>query len=256
MSTCSKRPERFQNFLTPKLLGSPHACLPGSLLAKASIIKFDMAEIEKNIKSADIQFHDAFHYESTQLAWRPSASFESVANYVAREYCSADLIITSAMTNDHGVAERVQAGDIIMQSGRPVLIAPASTHSLDRNHIVIAWKNTREARRTVVDALPLLKLANQVTLLQLAEEHQCDQVSERQRQMVEWLFGHDVVAQTKFVPLTGDTDADQLDVVLTEMHCDAVIAGAYGHSRMREWALGGVTQNLLLGGTHWTLLSH
>lgn len=238
------------------------ACPPTSItfsegFTPGSIVKFDMAEIDKSIKAAEIQFHNAFQYDSTEVEWRPSANFESVANYIARECCSADLIITSAMTKDErGGTERVKVGDLVMQSGRPVLIVPVSVLSLELNHIVIAWKNTREARRAVVDALPLLRLANQVTLLQLAEEHLREQVSERQTQVVDWLISHDVVAQTRFVSLNDGADADQLDAVLTDMHCDAVVAGAYGHSRMQEWALGGVTRNLLLNGRRCTLLSH
>lgn len=92
-------------------------------------------------------------------------------------------------------------------------------------------------------------------LLNLAEKHQRDQVDERQKPIVDWLLSHDVVAQTKFGSLSGGLDTDQLDAALPEMRCDVVIAGACGHSRMRDWALGGVTRNLLLDGRRWTLLS-
>lgn len=101
-----------------------------------------------------------------------------------------------------------------------------------------------------------LNSQTQVTLIQVAEEHLRKQATKWQTQIMDWLFSRDIVAQTKFIPINHGSDANQLDAALTDIDCDAVIAGADGHRRMRETAFGGVTRNVLLGGSRWTLLSH
>jgi nucleotide-binding universal stress UspA family protein len=118
----------------------------------------------------------------------------------------------------------------------------------------VAWKDTREARLAVAAALPILALAKHVTIVEIAEE--CEQASAlgRTQDVAKWLALHGITAEALAVPSRGD-DADALNALLTDHQCDLVVAGAYGHDRMREWVFGGVTDNLL-HGHRCALLAH
>jgi nucleotide-binding universal stress UspA family protein len=107
----------------------------------------------------------------------------------------------------------------------------------------------------VADALPLLKLAGRVTVIEIAPE--ADRVAARERldDVAGWLERHGVTAQTFVTPSTG-SDSQTLQDIATEERSDLLVAGAYGHSRLREWLLGGVTRDLLQHAPHCTLVSH
>jgi nucleotide-binding universal stress UspA family protein len=70
-----------------------------------------------------------------------------------------------------------------------------------------------------------------------------------------WLKRHGILAETLVAPSTGD-DVAALAAVARAQHADVVVAGAYGHGRLREWAFGGVTADLLLDPVRCTMLSH
>ena len=73
--------------------------------------------------------------------------------------------------------------------------------------------------------------------------------------VIEWLMQHDVPAKALPVTSSGD-DASDLRSVADSEHCDVIVAGAYGHSRLREWILGGVTRDLLMSPRRCSLVSH
>ena len=73
--------------------------------------------------------------------------------------------------------------------------------------------------------------------------------------VVAWLMQHDVAARAFPMASSGDDTAD-LRCVADRERCDVIVAGAYGHSRMREWILGGVTRDLLMSPGRCSLVSH
>jgi nucleotide-binding universal stress UspA family protein len=126
---------------------------------------------------------------------------------------------------------------------------------LDFGRVVIGWKDTRESRRAVSDALPLLKKAGHVSVVAIADEADFDSVRLQLGDVVSWLGRHGVVAEALVSTSTGD-DANRLNDIAWEQGAGVIVAGAYGHSRFREWALGGVTRDLLLRGDRCSLVSH
>jgi len=92
---------------------------------------------------------------------------------MARAARAADLIVVSPRTQG-GRARRVDPAEIVMTAGRPVLIVPDGAHLLRAKTIVIAWKDTREARRAVADALPLLRRAEEVIVQAVCREDDHD----------------------------------------------------------------------------------
>lgn len=119
----------------------------------------------------------------------------------------------------------------------------------------MAWKDVREARRAVFDTLPILAAAKEVTIAEIPEQDtdRTDALS-RVADVAAWLRGHGIVANTN-VPEKPAGVSEQLDTIAANIGAGAVIAGAYGHSRLREWVLGGVTRHLATESRRCAFLS-
>lgn len=115
--------------------------------------------------------------------------------------------------------------------------------------------NARETRRAISDALPLLKAATEVTIVEIASERCLDEARAHLADVVSWLKRHGIES-TSMVTKAGRDDATELYAIARDKGADVIVAGAYGHSRLREWALGGVTRDLLLRADRCTLVSH
>jgi nucleotide-binding universal stress UspA family protein len=238
------------------------ACQPTPMVysdgyASGTFVAEDREEIDRETRLAEAEFSKAFEGTAIGTEWRSATMFETVADYVARECRSADLVITSAHSLDpHDTARPEKPGDIVMQAGRPVLVVPRTANSLNSDRMAIAWKNTREARRAAADARPLLALAKHVTILEIAHEDERTRVTTQLVEVCGWLRTHGIAAESKFVTATKGDDGYQLNSAVETLGVGVVVAGAYGHSRLREWALGGVTRDLTLQANYCTMLSH
>lgn len=191
------------------------------------------------------------------VEWRAIVSAGPLEAAVLRETRGADLVIAVANYRE-ALAQGtpyLNTGDLVMQSGRPVLIVPPAVTRLKARNVLVAWKDSREARRAVADALPLLQTADRVLVVQIARKNDLAQAREAVLDVVRWLKRHGVTADGKTVSERG-RNAHQLDHVATAEDIDLIVAGAYGHSRVREWVLGGVTLNLLLYGDRCALVAH
>ena len=221
------------------------------------VVELDRSEVEAGMRTAEQQFRAAFAHRAHRIEWRSQVAVESPSEYVARQMRGADLLITGAGPNGLVLnnTRRVNTSDLIMQAGRPVLIVPASVELLAAKHIVVGWKDTREARRAVFDALPLLKAASRVTIIKIAEYEDLAEARANAEDVVQWLHRHGIKAESISVPASGD-GASQLEAIARNTGADLIVAGAYGHSRFREWALGGVTLELLQHAGICTLMSH
>ncbi|HTJ01413.1 MAG TPA: universal stress protein, partial [Methylovirgula sp.] len=138
---------------------------------------------------------------------------------------------------------------------RPVLLAQTDGPILDIGQVVIGWKDTREAQRAVAAALPLLKIALNVTLVSIRPERELSSAHEAVKEVAGWLRQHGVAAEPQ-VLLATDGDACQLEAIAKEKQAGLVVTGAYGHSRLREWIMGGVTRDLVLNSKRCAFLSH
>jgi nucleotide-binding universal stress UspA family protein len=227
------------------------ACQPlqivyGDGYVSGDLINQDREEIEKEIKEAEAGFRSALQTRVKTLEWRSTGTAALLSDYLARETRSADLLITGVASGASvDAARRVNTGDLVMQVGRPVLIVPAAADKLKLERVVIGWKDTRQTQRAVFDALPLLKKAVHVAIVEIATEEELPAARTHLDDVVNWLKRHGVAAEPFASPSTGD-DAAGLNAIAQEQGADVLVAGAYGHSRLREWALGGVTSDLLL----------
>jgi nucleotide-binding universal stress UspA family protein len=152
----------------------------------------------------------------------------------------------------------LRPADIILASGRPVLVLPAGAPPVfTGDRILVAWRNTAEAARAVHDALPFLKRALEVVLAEITEPGGDGlRPTVTIEDMADHLKSHGVSARCRIAPAAGASAGPCLLALAEEAKADLVVAGAYGHSRFREWALGGVTRYLLSESPLPCLLSH
>lgn len=238
------------------------ACQPLQVLfneglsADEAILR-DREEIAREIDAAEAQFRAALDGRAKEVEWRSSITYGPLADFMAEEARAADLIVTAKDIGPSLLDEsrRVRLGDLVMRAGRPVLIVPDGVTALPLRHVFVGWKDTREARRAVADALPLLAISQDVTVLEVVEGHERERAQRRVEDVTRWLAKHGIRARAITDTPTG-LAAGYLHARLLADHCDLLIAGGYGHNRMREWVFGGVTQDVLLDPEFCVLISH
>jgi nucleotide-binding universal stress UspA family protein len=223
----------------------------------ADLIVQDREQRDQELATAEAEFHDVLQARVGRLEWRSAVLPEPLADYLAREARAADLIITGADHNasvfDH--SRDVNVGDVVMHVGRPILVVPAEATAISFDSVLVGWKDSRETRRAIADALPFLQKAAQVVVVEIASEPELVAAQARLDDVVRWLGRHGVAAEAVARRSTGE-DAQQLHAVAVERHAGVIVAGAYGHSRVREWVFGGVTRDLLLRAGRCALVSH
>jgi nucleotide-binding universal stress UspA family protein len=248
--------ERYEAGLVGIAACQPPAIVYGNGYVDGALVEAGRKELERELREAEAEFRQACAHRTDRLEWRGSLDSAPLDDHIARQARCADLIVTGAAASARfDSARSVDLGALVMQAGRPVLVVPATVNALPRWRAVIAWKDTREARRAVVDALPMLKAAADVTVVEVASPREMEASKTRLNDVVDWLAHHGIAAQSLTAPATDD-DAGALYAQALDQGANLIVAGAYGHSRLREWALGGVTRDLLLHEDCCVLLSH
>ena len=221
------------------------------------LVGLDRVEMEDETNEAEASFRAALRARSPHLEWRSAVRSTSLAAYVAQQARAADLVITAPDQEglEHSFSRRVKVSDLVMRAGRPVLLVPSGVDQLSLESVVVGWKETPETHRAIHDALPLLKLAGHVTVAEIASAEAHDVALGQVKDVVDWLERHAIKAESRVAVSTGD-DTTVLDAIAQEKGAGLLVAGAYGHSRLHEWMLGGVTRDLLLHPGRCSLVSH
>ena len=147
---------------------------------------------------------------------------------------------------------------VLMSSGRPALVVPyAGKFDTMGQHILVAWNASREAARAVNDAMALLRTARQVTVLSINPETGIDGHGDVPSADISLhLARHGVKTEAAHTVARDIPDGEALLSYASDIGADMIVAGAYGHSRMRELAFGGVTKTLLNDMTVPVFFSH
>jgi len=147
-------------------------------------------------------------------------------------------------------------GAALLGAGRPVLVVPPAVKSLAADHVVIGWKDTREARRAVYDALPFLHEAKRVTVLEICKEYEMDGGRKHVEAVVRYLARHRIEAKPRVEIQAQGSGADQIIAFAEDEGSDLLVTGGYGHNRVNEWIFGGMTRDLLTSSQICCLMSH
>jgi nucleotide-binding universal stress UspA family protein len=220
--------------------------------AADTLIEQARVEIENRLQRAEARFKAAVAGRAERYEWR--AAMQDPVPYIAAQCRAADLVIVGKAPPPDPLAS-LDAGDLLLQAGRPLLLIPRGIAALKADRILVGWKDTLESRRAIVAALPFLRSSEQTIVAEIDEENDPDAASRRVEDVVTWLASHGVNARGNVVPLRQDI-ATELDDIAKESEADLVVAGAYGHGRFREWVFGGVTRDLLEKTTRCHLLVH
>lgn len=218
----------------------------------------DTKLIEAEADKAEKEFHAAMNGCVAHPDWMMAVTRFPLAERIADATGNADLLVVGVTQDGESGADSLRAVDIddlVMRTGRPVLAVPLSVKEFKFGCALVAWKDSREARRALTDALPLLRQMERVVLVEVTSLSEQGPVQTALAKMVTWLGRHGVEASSRLITALG-SDGDRLLSIADEENADLIVAGAYGHSRFREWVLGGVTRNLLRNGHRCLLLSH
>jgi len=189
-----------------------------------------------------------------QVEWR--IALELPYELVSREARAADLIIVGARHTGGNMQDLADPGVILLRAGRPVLVVPDTVAPLQLRRVVVAWKDTRECRRAVGDALPFLQRAKEVLLVGIGEGEGESNAKGALSDVAAYLLRHRVAALHDVWRQARGPVAAELLRLVQEEGADLIVAGGYGHSRLGEWIFGGVTHELLASSPVCCMLSH
>jgi nucleotide-binding universal stress UspA family protein len=168
-----------------------------------------------------------------------------------------DLLVLSQTDPAHVVAGAVRdlPEYVMLNVARPVLVVPyAGTYARLGGKALVAWDGGLESSRAVLGALPLLRRAQEVVVVQFGERGPA-QLSAADPGLPGWLARHDIKASVEMAH--GDIGAgDALLSLASDLQAEFIVMGGYGHSRFRELMLGGVTRTVLESMTIPVLLAH
>jgi len=223
------------------------------------------SHIAKQLAEAEERFRSATKQHARQIEWR--AAITRAADYVAREARAADLIVTGA-NRDSSVFDRtgrLDPGDLVMRAGRPILVVPPEAGDLKLKCAMVAWKDAREARRAVSDALPLLRKVEEVVIAEIVEDEAGRAAAHsRVDDVASWLGHHGIAASARVFHFSEREDpleklwqygADFLSQVLTVTRdcgngpSEALLAISFGVARAAHFSRIEPQGEIFGGGT-------
>jgi nucleotide-binding universal stress UspA family protein len=178
-----------------------------------------------------------------------------VAHCVAHRARLVDWVIaavgTDSLLNDRAVAEH-----LLFQSARPVIVVPANwSGTWACKRVLVAWDFSRNAARALSDALPLLQTAKEVRLVAFGDDKAFDNTT-NSADVIQALARRGVTAQFQQAERGSARIGEALASAADAADADLLVMGAFGHSRFREFILGGATRHLLHNPALPTLMSH
>ena len=247
-----------------KLLGvylvSTAALTPSvSALLPKSFVEERLRESGMAQEAAEERFREA-----CKAAGVPACEWRAPAGIAARALVlnsrGGDLVIIGQP--DPGAADvafkSTLANAAVLSSGRPVLVIPyVGAETAVGQTVMVALDDGRESARALADALPLLTRARKVILLSFADEDDETLEHAQTRSLAaSFLAGHDIEAEVHHLDLPDIGIGEMLLSQAADFGVDLLVMGAYGHTRLHELVLGGVTRTMLESMTVPVLMSH
>jgi nucleotide-binding universal stress UspA family protein len=236
-----------------------HVEVPGSLIS-SSLINVPAIIAEEAHKSRINANNLLSTFEAA--AARQGVLFESIRERALSGVAPA-LFTEYARLRDLAIVPLEEDDDqscleaIIFGSGKPTLIVPerSASHQFQLRTAVVAWDFSRTAARAVADALPLLQMAKHVRIVTVSGEKAID-TKRSAEELAKNLARHGLEVILDRVASKGESIGDVLGTYLRSLDADMLVMGAYGHTRLREFILGGATRSLLAKPPIPILFSH
>jgi nucleotide-binding universal stress UspA family protein len=221
------------------------------------LIDEQLAEARERAQAAADRFRFEVRGDDISTSIRQiEASPDSAPRKFAELARAFDMAIVGQVNRekDEGIEDLI-AEAALFESGRPTLVVPyiqSKSFKLDR--VAIAWDGSRVAARAIADALPMLDRAGKVHLLSIYGEN-TERKTFESAGMMDHLRRHGIEAVAKSMPMTVDVTSTILNFMADD-DTDLLVMGGYGHSRLREFVLGGATRGILESMTVPTFMSH
>ncbi|KQT50593.1 hypothetical protein ASG52_07240 [Methylobacterium sp. Leaf456] len=207
----------------------------------------------QSVRDGLARAHDLFREavgSRSRVLWR-SAPEPGLA-YLTGHPRAADLIVVGQGNGNEGTAciRPLDPASVVLAAGRPVLVVPPGIDHFEARHVMVAWKDTREARREIFDALLILRLASHVDVVAVPDG------TSGAADVAAYLATHGIDATSAEIRSDGESDGEALLDWASEGATDLIVMGAYGHGHVRDTVLGGVTRDVLGYAPISSLLSH
>jgi nucleotide-binding universal stress UspA family protein len=247
--------ETFEGYVTGLFLN----ILPFPELIEAGYAAAQSTELLQKARDAGDATQAALSKRLQKLS-RPSGLrrldifWDDVVRTAGREARAADVFVALRPTKETPEAETVIEG-VLFGAGRHVVLCPGTRRAqVAFDNILIAWNDSRESARALSEALPYLKRAKAVTLVVVDLDQ--DREQSVGSNALEHLAHHGIPAVLHQVKSTNSDVATVIRNQARDQNADLIVMGGYGHSRLREWLLGGVTYTLLHDSPIPLLLAH
>lgn len=181
---------------------------------------------------------------------------DQIASILAEHARFSDLTLLPVESHDSRTEHIVET--FLFESGRPLLLCPEQHVDQLRpefEHVMIAWDHSARAARAVGDALPILQAAASVRVLTVADD-KTDAVTQSGMSLVHHLREHGIYASFETVKGSGSSIGKVLGTWANSHAIDAIVMGAYHHSRLNEIVWGGVTKTVIGEPPCWVMISH
>jgi nucleotide-binding universal stress UspA family protein len=228
-----------------------------SIAVPRSFIDEQMQESRRCAKAAVDRLNASARGEGVSVTARQiETTGDAAAGTFAEMARAFDVAIVGQIDPDQrsGLDDLI-AEATLFESGRPTIMVPyIQSEPFKLDHVAICWDGSRAAARAVADAMPILRRAGSVDLVSIygenAEPAEFDGAG-----IAEHLSRHGIKAELHSVPMTTDVATSILNFA-ADNDIDLLVMGGYGHSRLREFMLGGATRGILQSMTVPTLMSH
>jgi nucleotide-binding universal stress UspA family protein len=243
------------------LTGSVLLYAPFVPVSRAGYVPPEVEMIERHNQAAIEAARERFAAASARAGIKAEALTLSASlvgagdqfGQIARRF---DLAVVGQAEPDSNTVEGIIVEAVLFNSGRPVIIVPYIQKApLKLDRVMVCWDGGRAAARAIGDAIPFLQRAGRIEVVMVTNERgKKDQIEGAD--IAAHLARHGLKVEVKRIPL-GDVDvADMLLSHAADEGVDFIVMGGYGHSRLREFVLGGVTRNMLRTMTAPVLMSH
>ena len=237
----------YEPVIPPTILGS----IP------ASMIEAQRAENDSAASSALAKFDEGARRAGVSFEQRAlSASLAGAADSFGEIARRFDLAVVGQAEPDKAAPEELIVEGVLFSSGRPVVVVPyIQKDGLKLDRVMVCWDASRNAARAIADAMPLLSRAKAIEVVIVASERQkSDEIPGAD--IGQHLARHGLKVEVKRIVATDTDVASTILSHAADSAADFLVMGGYGHSRLREFILGGATRGILSSMTLPTLMSH
>ena len=232
---------------TSQFMPMPYAPFAGQYVADINFT--GMQELERQFREKTEE-----RLKSEDVPWNWQIGIGDPASLLTEQSGLADLLIVSQSVT-RGVKEGDPlpvAGDVSVHANAATLVVPAESGSFDcKGPFVAAWNGSKEASRAIRFALPILKLASEVHIITIDEGTELPRLDAST-----YLSRHGIASELHQMSAKKRKASEAIEDFATEMNATAIVMGAYGHSRLRETLMGGVTREQLFRSKFPLLMGH